>query len=125
MLDDPTTCAAIRAIIRRAGLKEAVGILYRAPGEPEIVLELNNISDEPQTSYVISTTSLIDGLVLASGIDTEHIGTIAEADVVVWHSHPTGAKGPSLKDMRSKVPGLRYAVVVMDSDTGGLDFVEY
>lgn len=125
MLDDPTTCEAIRAIIRRAGLNEAVGLLYRPPGEAEIVLELNNISDEPQISYVISTTSLIDGLMLASGIDTEHIGTLAEADIVVWHSHPTGAKGPSLKDMRSKIPGLRYAVVVMDSKTDELDFVEY
>lgn len=120
MIDDPTTAEAIRAIIRRADREEAVGLLYRAAGEPEIVLALDNISSTPESSYVISTASLLSGLKLI----VDDVGSLSESDVVVWHSHPTGAKGPSRKDMRTKLPGLRYAVVTMD-ESGELDFVEY
>lgn len=122
MIDDPTTAAAIRRIIDRAGHDEAVGLLYRAPGEPEVVVELHNISDEPTTSYIVPTASIEKGLRLITGLDD--VTEVPETDVVLWHSHPTGALGPSRKDMQTKLPGLRYAVVTVN-DENELDFVEF
>jgi len=113
MTEDPVALEAIRSITRRSGLKEAVGLLYRPPGEAEIVVALDNLSDEPQSSYAISTASITEALKLCAGDDWT---SVSEQDLVVWHSHPSGLKGPSLRDMRTKIPGLRYAVVVMDAD---------
>lgn len=120
MILDSCVERAIVDIARRSGLKEAVGVLYRAPGEAEQVVEVVNRSDEPQISYVVSTADVMEALTLMSGRPATEID---EQDFVVWHSHPSGARGPSLKDMRSKLPGLRYAVVVVDGDK--IDFVEY
>lgn len=120
MITDPHVERAIIDIARRSGLKEAVGLLYRAPGEPEAVVELENISDQPDCSYAVRTGDVIDGLVLMSGRPVEEI---EEGDFVLWHSHPSGARGPSLRDMRTKLTGMRYAVVVLDDDR--MDFVEF
>lgn len=120
MTEDPVCLAAITAIARRSGLNEAVGVLYRAPGEAELVVELTNRSSEPQNSYIVSTADVVEALTLASGRSADDID---EADFVVWHSHPSGARGPSLKDMRSKLSGLRYAVVTLDDDY--VDITEY
>jgi proteasome lid subunit RPN8/RPN11 len=122
MTEDPVALAAIRSITRRAGLKEAVGLLYRPPGEVEIVLALDNLSDEPETSYTVSTASVKSALQLLVGDDWTEV---EEADFVVWHSHPSGLKGPSLRDMRTKLPGLRYAVVVVDSDSDDMSIIEF
>lgn len=122
MTEDPVALEAIRAITRRSGLEEAVGLLYRPPGEAEIVLQLDNMSDEPQSSYAISTASVKQALELLVGDDWTEVG---EADFVVWHSHPSGLRGPSLRDMRTKLSGLRYAVVTLDVDTDKLSMVEF
>lgn len=120
MIEDEVVRRAIIDITRKHGLNEAVGLLYRAPGEPEAVVELTNISEQPDCSYAVRTADVMEALTLMSGKDLEQV---EEGDFVLWHSHPSGAKGPSLKDMRTKLRGLRYAVVVLDGDK--MDFVEY
>lgn len=88
------------------------------------MLELSNISNEPQSSYVIRTGDLIKAVSMVSGLPRHQVAEIDPAHFVVWHTHPSGAKGPSLKDMRSKLPSLRYAVVVL-TDGEITDIVEY
>lgn len=122
MTEDPVAIAAIRRIIDRAGDHEAVGLLYRAPGEAEIVVALNNISSEPMTSYVVSTKSIEGAARMITGL--QDLTELDESHLVLWHSHPTRAEGPSRKDMQTKLPGLRYAVVVVD-DYGDLSFTEF
>jgi proteasome lid subunit RPN8/RPN11 len=113
--EDPVCLDAIRRIAREAGLKEAVGLLYRAPGEPEIVVALENIADDAHRSYAVRTADIAAAITTIVG-EADSVERLAEADVVVWHTHPSGAVGPSLQDMRTKLPGLRYAVVVILSD---------
>lgn len=84
------------------------------------MVELTNISEQPDCSYAVRTPDVMEALTLMSGKSLE---LIEESDFVLWHSHPSGARGPSLKDMRTKLRGLRYAVVVLDGDK--MDFVEY
>lgn len=80
------------------------------------MLELSNISDEPERSYAIRTTDILDGLRLIAGDDSLVTDDIDASDFVVWHSHPSGAVGPSRLDMRTKLPGLSYMVVTPVGD---------
>lgn len=108
---EPVVHSAIARIIASRAPREAVGMLWRRPGDPEIVLELSNISDEPERSYAVRTTDILEALKLIAGGDSLAIDDIDTSDFVVWHSHPSGAVGPSRGDMRTKLPGLRYMVV--------------
>lgn len=118
VLGDMTVESADRIvdIIARAGDEEAVGLLWRGPGEPEIVVALDNISDEPQSSYVVHVESMVRAFADAYGGDTETMMALDWSHLTLWHSHPSGLVGPSRKDMQSKLPDLRYMVIAMTAD---------
>jgi len=102
-------------LIAQAGQKEAVGLLWRGPGEPEIVVALDNISDEPESSYAVRVDKMIDAFQAAYG--EEDVYEIDWSCLTLWHSHPSGAVGPSRGDMQTKLPELRYMVIAM-TDAG-------
>lgn len=85
--------------------KEACGVvipnLDMAPDD--WVHELTNRSSNPLNSYEIDSHT-IDALVANPD---------AWADVLVWHTHPSGSVGPSKGDVESKIDGLRYLVVAL------------
>jgi proteasome lid subunit RPN8/RPN11 len=119
--DDAVAEKAIAAIIEREAPKEAVGILWRRPGDPEIVVALSNISDQPTISYAVRTADIVSAIQLID--DDIDVTTIDPADLVLWHSHPSGFVGPSLQDMREKQDGLTYMVVTWQN--GKLDAVQF
>lgn len=86
-----------------------------------MVVALTNLSEMPQTSYKISTASLARAM--QSMVGDQPVEEVDESYFVVWHSHPSRLSGPSRADVRSKLPGLRYAVVVRTVD--GLEFTEF
>lgn len=119
---EPVTHAAIARIIASRAPQEAVGMLWRRPGEPEIVLELSNISDEPTTSYAVRVNDILKGIELLLGDDIGQ--TFDPGDLVVWHSHPSGSVGPSRGDMRARLEDLTYMVVSPTPD-GDLVVTEF
>lgn len=118
IMGDMTVASADRIvdIIARAGDKEAVGLLWRGPGEPEIVVELYNMSHQPESSYVVHVDSMVRAFADAYGGDKDELMALDWSHLTLWHSHPSGLVGPSRKDMQSKLPDLRYMVIAMTDD---------
>lgn len=90
--------------------EEAVGLLWEQPGVGVGVIALDNISEDPEHSYAISTAEMIRAFEVESGRDI--LSAISEGcSLTLWHSHPSGQVGPSRGDMREKLEGLQYMVV--------------
>ena len=96
--------------------KEAVGLVWEAPGNLAVATSLTNTSDTPESSYAVSVAEIITEFEQASGRD------IVEAlhdgyRLTLWHSHPSGLVGPSRGDVREKVSeGLTYMVIAVGED---------
>lgn len=67
------------------------------------VHEMVNRSESPQDSFCIDPATLST---IAADPETWD-------DVIIWHTHPSGAVGPSKKDLQYKIPGLKYLVVAL------------
>jgi proteasome lid subunit RPN8/RPN11 len=72
---------------------EACGVVIEYPCGHFKVYELLNESDTPTTASVLSTTELL------ATVPEDIIAAIRPEDMVIWHTHPSGAIGPSKKDM--------------------------
>jgi proteasome lid subunit RPN8/RPN11 len=85
--------------------REACGIVVPDLDKPadDWVVELKNRSPWPESSYDIDP-KIIRGIVK----DPD-----AWADVLIWHTHPSGHVGPSKRDWDTMVQGAKYLVVAM------------
>ena len=86
--------------------REACGIIV--PSLPPQVVEIDNTSDSPEDSFQIKANlkELMTGLGFYE---------LTPADLVVWHTHPSGLIGPSAGDMGQKnlLADFRYLVVTL------------
>lgn len=85
--------------------KEACGVIVPSLLSPprEWVKQLKNRSTSPLTSYDIDPATIKSLLAQPD----------AWADVLIWHTHPSGVTGPSRGDMLSRIEGLNYLVVAL------------
>lgn len=89
--------------------REACGILVIKPPY-HFVRTLVNTAQDPERSYSVNNKELVETLVDIMG---EYDVTVSKADVIVWHTHPSGHIGPSVGDLRHKEPDLEYLVVAL------------
>jgi proteasome lid subunit RPN8/RPN11 len=84
---------------------EACGVVVPNLDQPAEawVHELRNLSEDPLNSYAIDTNTIRH---LLYDMQTW-------ADVLIWHTHPSGHVGPSKRDWEGRVEGLRYLVVAL------------
>ena len=76
-----------------------------------MMVRLPNRSSSPTTSFVIATEDLVNALeayVARAGVNPEEL---TREHFIIWHTHPSGAIGPSRRDMEEKLPGFQYLVV--------------
>lgn len=116
------TDAAVRLAALSAWPCEAVGFIWRPPGMPEAVIPLQNTSEAPENSYAIEVEEAARAFTDFTGRD---IVDVAEGDLLLWHSHPSGFVGPSQGDLAEKLPGLRYMVVVLSHTDEDVTYVEF
>lgn len=116
------TDAAIRLAALSASPQEAVGFIWRRPGQAEAVIPLRNESEDPENSYAIDVRAAARAFTDFTGHD---IVDVAEDDLLLWHSHPSGFVGPSQGDLAEKLPGLRYMVVVLSHTSEDVTYVEF
>jgi len=83
-------------------------VLLRAPNEAAgvilkdgTVVELQNLSDHPEDSFLLDRAELVKLLQFENEPE----------EVTLWHSHPSGGVGPSRIDMQQKTP-LKYHLVL-------------
>lgn len=94
--------------------REAVGLLWDSPGCPPVVIPLTNTSDDPEHSYEVDVAEIVTAFASHTGRDI--LTSVGDDDpaLLLWHSHPSGAVGPSRRDVRDKPPTLRCMVVAVD-----------
>lgn len=85
--------------------KEACGVVIPELGLPvdQWVRPMINRAETPESAYAIDPAT-IRGLVR---------DPVVWADVLVWHTHPSGHVGPSRGDLQGRVLGLRYLVIAL------------
>lgn len=105
--------------ITRLGLlrtpQESCGVVLINPGALPVVIEIENISPEPEKSFEIE----FDEIALA----LHQAGIQDNAEVITWHTHPNGFVGPSHFDLewkRDNVPEATCLVVALPSGTATL-----
>lgn len=118
----PATDRAVRLAALSALPCEAVGFIWRPPGQAEAVIPLLNTSEAPENSYAIEVEAAARAFTDFTGSD---IVDVAEGDLLLWHSHPSGYVGPSQGDLQAKLPGLRYMVVVLSHTSEDITYVEF
>jgi len=86
---------------------EACGVIVPKVEEAPLswVKKMLNRADNPFNSYKLDPATITQ-LVEDLGSDDP-----AWANVIVWHTHPSGSVGPSQGDMEYRVEGLKYLVV--------------
>lgn len=99
--------AKIEQIALRRAPAEAVGIIYQSQ-----VLELPNRSSKQNTNFLIKPADIV----LALELEGIPLDNLANAGLVLWHSHPAGGVGPSRTDMKNKVPHFHHLVVAIAAD---------
>jgi proteasome lid subunit RPN8/RPN11 len=90
------------------------GDASRAPGMHRQVIELPNRSSSPRDSYEIGMHDI--EVALEKWGEQEGVTSDDIAQMVVWHTHPSGHIGPSRGDMRAKASDLAYLVVTLLTD---------
>lgn len=85
--------------------QEAVGLIL--PNDQ--VVELINLSDYPLSSFAIQGKNLSNAII-------EHGWPLTYETLkqtTIWHSHPNGGIGPSIRDLRAKVTPFSFLVVTL------------
>ena len=85
--------------------QEAVGLILPNGA----VVELENFSDYPDTSFAIKSKSL-SSAVMDNGWP---LTALTLEQTTIWHSHPGGNIGPSTRDLRAKVPPFSFLVLTL------------
>jgi len=80
-----------------------------------VVVKLPNSSPNPQSSYVIASSHLVNALNEYIERSGQHPANLPMDHFIVWHTHPAGNIGPSKGDMDTKIEGFQYLVVTMPS----------
>lgn len=89
---------------------EACGII-----SPDLrVVTLPNVTpNSPESSYAVEAEDLveaIDDYVERSGVKPQGL---TRDHFIIWHTHPGGQIGPSVGDLRERLPGFKYLVVTL------------
>lgn len=96
--------AKIETIALRRAPAEAVGLIFGSR-----IIELPNRSTQQNNSFTIKPTDIVLALESEGVTDID----FENADLVLWHSHPSGGVGPSRIDMQNKVPHFHHLVVAL------------
>lgn len=103
------------AEVERIGLaskpNEACGLAFYDGS----VVELANASNEPHHRWRFGPFEGVKAVLEARGFH-EWMQCPESFDYLVWHTHPSGTEGPSVVDLRLRLPGVDYLVVALTDD---------
>jgi len=80
---------------------------------PMRVVQLPNISPQPESSYEVDTGDLLNEISTwaeSADVDPEEL---TREHFMVWHTHPSGSVGPSRADLQIRIGGFQYMVVTL------------
>lgn len=98
---EKTTIEQMAEIGRLRLPNEACGVLIPPPGwKGQQVFELPNRSKTPADSFVMSSDDIVMTL---EEWAAEYSDPSVWSDITIWHTHPSGAVGPSKADMENKI----------------------
>jgi len=99
---------AIQSIALNERPNEAVGLIL----PDDEVVQLENFSDTPDKAFAIRSTAL-------SSMLKSHGWSVTQETLektTIWHSHPNGGVGPSIRDLRSRVFPFSFLVVSIQGE---------
>ena len=98
---EKTTIEKMTEIAKLRLPNEACGVLIPPPGwKNQQVFELPNRSKNPRDSFIISSDDVV--MVLEEWA-AECLDPSVWNQITIWHTHPSGAVGPSKADIENKI----------------------
>jgi proteasome lid subunit RPN8/RPN11 len=110
---DPATLRELGRIGDLRRPNEACGVLLPFPWRGKRIWEMPNRADRPHDSFSINSSDIV--MTLQDWVD-ENEGVAMWEDIVLWHTHPNGAIGPSRIDLDNRISDCGNLVVTLTDD---------